>query len=142
MQDEYYTIPMDLDRLVEGRAHTRCSLHKSVYQHIYLLLITHFGETRYDATFGCALWDHDFSIMSSLKWKDIIRESVEQTVARFEPRLSALKVKVEMEEYEVMTKANHYIRKRIGVSVEGTITRTKEPFRFFERVFISPMSAE
>jgi hypothetical protein len=80
--------------------------------------------------------------MSQIKWKDLIRESFEKSVAKFETRLTAVKVKIELEEYEVMTKESKYVRKRLGVGVDATLRQTNEAFTFFERIFLSPMSVE
>ena len=142
MKDQYYSLPLSLGSIIEGRPHQRCSLHDGIYQHLYLLMISYFDETRYDPRYGCALWDHDFSIMTSIKWKDLIRESVEESIQRFEPRITQAKVRIEMDEYEVMTKKEHYVRKRVGVEVKATIRQTNEPFTFFEKIYISPMSQE
>ncbi|WP_128548705.1 GPW/gp25 family protein [Larkinella soli] len=142
MEKGYYTLPMDFESILERRQHPQCSLKESIHQHLYLLLVTHFGEARYDPSYGCELWESDFSLMSQLKWKDVIRESFEQSIARYEPRLTQVKVRVEVEEFDLMTKTNRFVRKRVGLGVEAFITRTNESFSFFERIFISPLSTD
>jgi phage baseplate assembly protein W len=138
----FYTIPLSFEDILAGKQHRKCSMKESVYQHLYLLLVTHFGESRYDREFGCELWDSDFSLMTQLKWKDLIKESFENSINKFEKRLNNIKVKIEIEEFEVMTKENKFIRKRLGVGVDAMIIKTNEPFSFFEKIFISPMSVE
>ncbi len=138
----FYSLPLTLDGLLEGKQHATCTLKESVYQHLYLILVTQFGESRYDVEYGCELWESDFSLMSQIKWKDLIRESFEKSVTKYEIRLINIKVKIELEEYEVMTKENKYVRKRLGVGVEATLRQTNEQFTFFERIFLSPMSVE
>ena len=142
MEDQNYALPMALDRIVMKQLHPKCSDREAIHQHLYLLMVTHFDETRFDSSYGCALWDHDFSMLSQIKWKDLIRESLETAISKFETRLTQTKVRVEIEEFEVMSKTNNYIRKRVGVEVKAIIRRTNEPFVFFERIFISPMSIE
>ncbi len=140
--DDYYSLPLTLETILQRKKHPRCTLSESIYQHLYLLLVTHLNESRYDRQYGCELWDSDFALMSQLKWKDLIKESFEQAVRKYEPRLTQVKVRVEVEEFEQMTKTNRYIRKRVGLGVDATIVRTNEAFSFFERIFISPMSTD
>jgi predicted component of type VI protein secretion system len=142
LNDSFYSLPLSLDSILERKQLKRCSLKESVYQHLYLILVTHFEESRYDREYGCELWESDFSLMSQIKWKDLIRESFEKSVSKFETRLTHVKVKIELEEYEVMTKETKYVRKRLGVGIDATLRQTNEAFTFFERIFISPMSVE
>ena len=142
MEEQNYALPLALDRIVMKQTLAKCPDREAIHQHLYLLMVTHFDETRFDENYGCALWEHDFSILSQIKWKDLIRESLETAIARFERRLTQIKVRVEIEELEMMSKHNSYIRKRIGVEVKAVIRRTNEPFIFFERIFISPMSID
>ncbi|WP_159470183.1 GPW/gp25 family protein [Dyadobacter sp. 3J3] len=142
MEEQNYALPLALDRIVMKQMLAKCPDREAIHQHLYLLMVTHFDETRFDENYGCALWEHDFSILSQIKWKDLIRESLEAAIARFERRLTQIKVRVEIEELEMMSKYNSYIRKRIGVEVKAVIRRTNEPFIFFERIFISPMSID
>lgn len=142
MEEQNYALPLALDRIVMKQMLAKCPDREAIHQHLYLLMVTHFDETRFDESYGCALWEHDFSILSQIKWKDLIRESLEISISKFERRLSQTKVRVEIEELEVMSKHNNYVRKRIGVEVKAVIKRTNEPFIFFERIFISPMSVD
>ncbi|GLU56960.1 GPW/gp25 family protein [Dyadobacter frigoris] len=142
MEQQNYALPLALDCVVVGQMLAKCPDREAIHQHLYLLMVTHFDETRFDENYGCALWEHDFSMLSQIKWKDLIRESLEVAISRFERRLMQTKVRVEIEELEVMSKNNNYIRKRIGVEVKAVIRRTNEPFIFFERIFISPMSID
>ncbi|TLU98014.1 GPW/gp25 family protein [Dyadobacter luticola] len=142
MEDQNYALPLALDRLVAGQPHPKCSDKEAIHQHLYLLMVTHFDENRFDSGYGCALWEQDFAVLSQIKWKDLIRESLEEAIARYEPRLTNTKIRVEVEEFEVLTKTNNYVRKRIGIEVKAMIKRTNEAFVFFERIFISPLSIE
>lgn len=142
MEEQNYALPFALDRIVMKQLVPRCSDKEAIHQHLYLLMVTHFDETRFDNQYGCALWDHDFSMLSQIKWKDLIRESLETTIAKFETRITQTKVRVEIEEFEIMSKASSFIRKRIGIEVKAIIRRTNEPFVFFEQIFISPMSID
>lgn len=138
----YYSLPLRIDTLVDGQTLSRCSLRDSIYQHLYLLLITHFDETRFNRVYGCAIWENDFTLMGQIKWKDFVRESFERTIQDFEPRLSNSLVQINMIEFELMTASNRYIRKRLEIQVKAIIRQTNEPFTFFEHLFIAPMSTE
>ena len=142
MEDQNYALPLALDRIVAGQPHPKCPDREAIHQHLYLLMVTHFDENRFDSSYGCALWEHDFAVLSQIKWKDLIRESLEEAILKYEPRLTNSKIRIEMEEFEVLTKTNNYVRKRVGVEVKSTIKRTNEAFVFFERIFISPLSLE
>lgn len=142
MDDQNYSLPLAPDRIMAGLPHPKSPEKEAIHQHLYLLMVTHFDESRFDSRYGCALWNHDFAVMSQIKWKDLIRESMEEAVRLFERRLVNVKVRVEMEEFEVLTKTNNYVRKRVGIEIKATIKRTNEPFVFFERIFISPLSIE
>ncbi|QRR03020.1 GPW/gp25 family protein [Dyadobacter sandarakinus] len=142
MEDTNYALPLSLDRIVAGHQHPRCAEQEAIHQHVYLLMVTRFEEQRFDSRYGCALWEHDFSVLSQIKWKDLVRESLEESIASYEKRIANPKIRVEVEELEMMTKSSNYIRKRIGVEVKATIRRTNEPFTFFERIYISPLSIE
>lgn len=142
MDDQNYSLPLALDRIVAGLPHPKSPEKEAIHQHLYLLMVTHFDESRFDSRYGCALWNHDFAVLSQIKWKDLIRESMEEALRLFELRLVNVKVRVEMEEFEVLTKTNNYVRKRVGIEVKATIKRTNEPFVFFERIFISPLSID
>jgi phage baseplate assembly protein W len=142
MDEQNYALPLALDRIAAGQRATTCADREAIHQHIYLLMVTHFDENRFDRNYGCALWDHDFSILSQIRWKDLIRESLETVIHTYEHRIAQVRIRVEIEEFEVMSGPNNYIRKRIGVEVKAVIRRTNEPFVFFERIFISPMSLD
>ncbi|NIJ51142.1 GPW/gp25 family protein [Dyadobacter arcticus] len=142
MEDQNYALPLALDRIVAGQIHPKSPDKEAIHQHLYLLMVTHFDEARFDSNYGCALWEHDFAVLSQIKWKDLIRESLEEAISKYEPRLTNAKIRIEVEEFEVLTKTNNYVRKRVGVEVKATIRRTNEPFLFFERIFISPLSIE
>src|SRR5215217_4322596 len=98
MEDQNYALPLALDRIVSGQLHPKCADREAVHQHLYLLMVTHFDEARFDSGYGCALWEHDFAVLSQIKWKDLIRESLEEAVGKYETRLSNTKIRVEVEE--------------------------------------------
>jgi hypothetical protein len=142
MDNHYYTLPLSLAEIIKRKQHKLCSLHESIAQNIYLLITTHFKEFRYDHTFGCSVWENDFEILPNIMWKDDIKASVENILSLQEKRLTKVKVKLDIEEFEFQNKENIRIKKKLGIKIEATTVKTNEKFEFQEYIFISPFSLE
>jgi phage baseplate assembly protein W len=138
----YYTLPLQLDRILTQKPVPACTLKSSIAQNLYLLLTTHFGESRFDPAFGCLVWEQDFEILVNIKWKDNIRVSLEEAILRYEKRLFHPKVKLEADEFEFTAEDRIWIKKRLSVWISGTIAKTNEAFTFNEFIYISPMSID
>lgn len=139
MSPEYYCLPLNFEELLQRRPLARCGVQESIAQHLYLMLTTHFGESRYDPAFGCVVWQQDFEVMTTMRWKDNVQRSVEQTIAEREPRLEKVKVLVGVDDFEVKG-VNQRIRKRLEVTIRAVLPRTNEPFAFRASLFVAPLS--
>ena len=139
MSKDYYRLPLNFEDLLERRPLPRCSVQESVAQHLYLMLTTHFGESRFDPGFGCVVWQQDFEAMTNMRWKDNVQRSMEQTITAREPRLEQVKVIVAVEDFELKG-VNQRIRKRLEVTVRAVLHRTNEPFAFRASLFVAPLS--
>ena len=139
MSHEYYCLPLNFEELLERRALPRCSVQESIAQHLYLMLTTHFGESRFDPGFGCVVWQQDFEVMTNMRWKDNVQRSVEQSITEREPRLEQVKVQVGIEDFELRG-VNQRIRKRLEVTVRAVLHRTNEPFAFRASLFVAPLA--
>lgn len=139
MSPEYYRLPLNFEDLLQRRSLARGSVQESIAEHLYLLLTTHFGESRFDPGFGCVVWQQDFEVITSMRWEDNVQRSVEQTIAAREPRLEQVRVEVGIEDFE-MKGVNQRIRKRLEVVVRAVLHRTNEPFAFRASLFIAPLS--
>jgi hypothetical protein len=142
MTRSYYTLPLSLADIVKKKQHAQCGLQQSIGQNIYLLITTHFKEFRYDHNFGCSVWEQDFEVVPNIRWKDEIKASVENIIENNEKRLTNIKVKVEIEEFEQHSKEIIRIKKKLGIKVEAIMIKTNEKFEFLEYIFISPFSLE
>jgi predicted component of type VI protein secretion system len=142
MENNFYTLPLALSDIIKKQRHKLCSLNESIAQNIYLLITTHFKEFRYDHTYGCSVWENDFEILPNMMWKDDIKASIEKILGKHEKRLTNVKVKVDIEEFEFQNKENIRIKKKLGIKIEGTTMKTNEKFEFLEYIFISPFSLE
>ncbi|TGE07759.1 GPW/gp25 family protein [Hymenobacter fodinae] len=139
MANDYYRLPLNFEELLQRRPLARCSAQESIAQHLYLMLTTHFGESRFDPNFGCVVWQQDFEAMTNMRWKDNVQRSVEQSIAEREPRLEQVKVVVGVEDFE-MKGVTQRIRKRLEVNVRAVLHRTNEPFAFRASLFVAPLS--
>jgi len=141
MNASYYRLPLDLAGLLERQQLPRCPAQESIAQHLYLLLTTHFGESRYEPEFGCQVWEQDFEAMTTMSWKDTVQHSIERAVGTFEPRLVRVQAQVEVLDFELKN-VSQRIRKRLEVTITGALHRTDEPFTFQASLFVAPLSVD
>jgi phage baseplate assembly protein W len=141
MSATYYQLPLDLAGILERQQLPRCSVQESIAQHLYLILTTHFKESRYEPAFGCQVWEQDFEAMTTMRWKDNVQHSVEQAIQKYEPRLVRAQVQVTVLDFELKN-VNHRIRKRLEVTVTAALQRTNESFNFQCSLFVAPLSVD
>ncbi|GAB2530545.1 GPW/gp25 family protein [Spirosoma aerophilum] len=143
MPQPYYALPLRLDEILQRKPLPTCSLPQSIAQNLYLILTTHFAESRFDESFGCSLWDEDFSNQINSRWKEDIRQSIETSVAKHEKRLIQVRVRVDLADQEIqLSRTNRRVKRRLHVWIDGTLTRTNEPFSFQRSLFLAPLSTE
>ena len=142
MKNTYYALPLNFSDIIDKKPQVTCSLKASIAQNAYLILTTHFGESRYDPKFGCLIWDQDFEILVNIKWKDNVRLSLEEAVQLYEKRLTRVKVKVDADEFEYISDDRTWIKKRLSIWITGTLLKTNEKFEFLEHIYLSPMSID
>lgn len=141
MSSSYYRLPLDLTGILERQHLPRCSAQESIAQHVYLMLITHFGESRYEPEFGCQVWEQDFEALTTMRWKDNVQQSIEQAIRDFEPRLVRAQAQVDVVDFELKN-VHQRIRKRLNVTVRASLYRTDEPFNFQASLFVAPLSVD
>lgn len=143
MPQPYYALPLRLDEVLQRKQHPTCSLPQSIAQNLYLVLTTHLAESQFDESFGCSLWDEDFSNQAGSRWKDDIRQSLENSVTRHEKRLTQVRVRVDLADQEIqLSRTNRRVKRRMSVWIDGVLTRTNEPFSFQRSLFLAPLSTE
>jgi phage baseplate assembly protein W len=143
--DKYYSFPLRFDRLIKRAELPLCGLEKSIAQNIYLILTSEFGEYRYDESYGCSIWEHDFeNIISVNAWKDRMAQSIRQSLLIHETRLMNSTVRIDIGQQEIpANEKNHInrIKKCVDITVSGTIAETNQPFPpYKQRLYISPFS--
>jgi predicted component of type VI protein secretion system len=140
MNDAYYSLPINLGDIINKKEQPRLSLKESISAWIHLLLVTRFGEFKDDQSFGCQIWEHDFeNITNSQKFKEELQKSIQQSLIRHEPRLTDIKLEVQIEQTEIVEQ-NRRIKIKIGIKVRATLKKTNEAFIHLESFYIGPLS--
>ncbi len=141
----FYKLPLQFDTVMKGNELASCSLSHSVTQNLELILTTRFGEHRSDPSFGSEIWNLDFELVSSIAaWEESLRKSLLQSVSSHELRLNNIAINVtisDLEKFSIFKQATE-LKKRVNISITGTIHKTGEPFVFNTSMFLSPLSIE
>lgn len=145
MSTVYYTIPLQLKRVMEGKELALSDLESSITKTLELIITTKFGEHRSDLTFGCEIWDLDFELIVSARlWEEKLRQSLIRSITSHEHRLTNVEIGVaitDMEKFNILKQFTE-IKKRVDIQVSGVITKTGEPFTFHTNLFLSPLSVD
>jgi hypothetical protein len=140
----YYSIPFDTKSLVDKKRHPLCDIKESVQMNINLIIKTHFREYRYNSTYGCFIWNQDYSSVTSVsKWIDELNSSILSSIEINESRINNVEVKLDLEEADVLEKFKNQplrLKHKITISIKGVIKHLNEPFEHIEYLFFSPLS--
>ena len=140
MTSEYYNFPLKTADLIQKKEHPHISLRESVSRMIHMVTITHFGEYKPDESLGCEIWDYDFeNITNDQLFKEEIKKSFLRTIGKYEPRLSQVRVDIQVQQVEIKV-TNRRTKSQITLRVDGVLTKTNEPFSYMENFFIGPLS--
>ena len=142
MANEYYELPIKPLKLFNKHQIKYCDLKESIAHFIHLINTTHFGECRFDYSFGCAIWDVDFdNLRTSNSLKSKIVKSLNDSINKHETRLDNINVTVSIKQEESNDDINtNCIKKRVDISVKGMVKKTNEPFSYVEYFYIGPLS--
>ena len=137
----FLLIPVDFESILDKTDLRRLRLRESVGQHIRLILITHFGENKFDKSYGCEVWEYDFEkITSENKWKDTIVTSIEHSLKNHESRIYDVDVNLELTDEEIIIKGAARIKKRLTINIKAKIKQTGEDFFTNPVLYLSPFS--
>lgn len=140
---EYYKYPLAISRIFQNKDLLKCELGESISQNLQLIIVSHYGEHRYNSTFGCEIWDMDFDlIMSQRLWEERLRKSLLIAIRENEKRIEAQDIDVKISEVEKMYPFDKYvtIKRRVDVFIKAVIVETGENYRFHTDLFLSPVS--
>lgn len=111
---------------------------------INLIIKTHFRECRFNSSYGCFIWNKDYSTVTNVtKWKDELKSLLFDSIEKNEPRIDNIKVNLEMEEAEIWERLKDQplkLKHKLTISITGKIKHLNEPFEHFEYLFFSPLS--
>ena len=140
MTNPYYRLPLPLGDIVRRVEPVSTTLEFSIAQHLHLMATTFLGESKYDPSFGCSVWEVDFDNNNS---NDALRESLKESFAyaiqRYEPRLTEVYLSVNIQQSELTALAQQ-VKKKVTLSVRGKLVATNEPFTYYEFFYIGPLS--
>lgn len=142
MHDNYLDIPLNFNAFIQKGEVRRINEINSIHNMIHLIVTTEYGELRHDPAFGCDLRKFDFeSIYNLPKFREELRKSLLNSIQRNEPRISDIKMDIQIEQAELPYRINNRkIKIRITLSLTGTVERTNEVFTHQEKFFIGPLS--
>lgn len=142
MNTDYYTLPLKTIDFITNKSHSVCVINESIAHHIHLINTTYFGECTFDESFGCSIWNIDFDNLKSLnKLKELINDSLINSLKRHEKRLTKIAVDVKIIQEEISeAKIANRIKKKVNINIKGKIKKTNENFSYVEYFYIGPLS--
>lgn len=146
MVKHYYELPINFASLMQrNRDLPTCDMKQSIAQNLYLIITSKFKEHRYDESYGCELWDMDFELISNENlWRERIRKSVSNSVARHEIRLYDISVEIDITQDEglLTLKDSRSVKKKLSIRIEGRVRETGELYGFSTNIYLSPLSLD
>jgi phage baseplate assembly protein W len=140
MITDYYKMAFQPDRLMKKKEHPKCSLSDSVAGMIHLIVVTGFDECKFDESFGCEIWEHDFeNVVNSQLYREQLRDSIQQSIEKHEPRINNIKVTIQIEQIDYRLSSRR-VKSRIKIKVDATLVMTNESFSYTDQIFIGPLS--
>ena len=141
MKELYFRLPFDYKKLTTGNDARKVTMEESLAQFITVIISTIFGEYKYDEDFGTVIWDTDFDLLANpTKLKDLIKESVQEKVGKYEKRLRVTEVTLGVNEDTLSHETKIRVKKRLDIVVYGIIKKTNQPYYFRSSYFLAPIS--
>lgn len=143
----HYTLPVSFGKLMRKEEAATSELAESVRQHVFLIMVTRFGESSYDPQYGCELWEYDFEHPSGLDArKNQLVRSIKSVLEQQEPRLDKVSCKITIDTQEFVSRFNPKhprIKKRITITISGQLKETNQAFQPAPFViYFSPLSIQ
>ncbi|MFC5045000.1 GPW/gp25 family protein [Aquimarina hainanensis] len=142
MITSYYKIPLDTSGIIKNEEVDKIELKQSIVNFIHLVTTSYYGECSFDESFGCSIWNIDFdNLASTNKLKNVIADSLVESITSHEKRLKNIKVEVDIQQEELNRHDSvNRIKKRVDIVVNGILKQTNEPFSCLEKFYIAPLS--
>jgi phage baseplate assembly protein W len=135
-------LPIEFEKLTEREELPKCNLKESIAQYIHLIATSYLGECRFDASFGCSIWEFDFdNSMTEVSLRENLIMSLTQAITSNEKRLNSIEVSVRIAQMEMVSTSNALrIKKKIDIDVKAKLVKTNETFKYYEFFFLGPLS--
>ena len=142
MNNRYYPLPLNANKLISNIAHDTCSLKESISHYIHLINTSYLGECAFDESFGCSVWLIDFdNLTTANRLSSMIQLSLTEALTKNEPRIRNIKIGVRMKQEELLgMKNSNRIKKRVDIKVKAKVVKTNETFSYVEYFYIGPLS--
>jgi len=137
----YYNIPFSFEAVLrrERREAFTCTVEDSIAQNISLIITSKFNEFRYDATYGCEIWEVDFIVPANINiWKEEIKAALEEAIIKYEHRIDVLEVfKIDVDRDRHRGGGGGQV---LDFQIVGGIHGTNKKFEYADTLFFSPYS--
>jgi len=142
MYGVYYKLPLKFKDIVEKKDLEKISLESSISQYIELVLTSHFGECKFDETFGCKIWETDFDLLTNTNdLRDRVRKDIMISLSRHEQRLTLADVETSVGMEQVPSyNGTIRVKKKISMKIRGFVKKTNRSLTFNMQFFIGPFS--
>lgn len=140
---KYIKLPINFSDLVNGKSGQVCSYEESIAQYLMMMITSRYGEVVSRADFGSAIWELEFNqLVKVYEWEEQVQRSLEDTIAKYEPRLSDLKIDVVLDQIDLDLNVDEpsQVRKQASISVVGKIKHSGTRFTFNTQLLVSPLS--
>lgn len=137
----YYSLPLKLGRVIRKEELPTCTLEASIANLIHLIATSHFGESKFDRKFGNVIWENEFgNIAQNNTAREDIKQSVLDGIARYEPRLTNVRVEIRWSQEETDGSRIRRLSERIDIGINALIIASRRPFSHHEYFYIAPLA--
>jgi phage baseplate assembly protein W len=144
--ERLYSIPYNFDLLSKkGSDLSGNSLFNSIAQNVNLIITSKFGSHRFNANYGCIIWNKDFEILEkNMKWEEEISNSIKDSILHNETRIEQVRLNTTFAEVlqESAVSKVKAIKKVINIEIRGVIKQGGQEFVYRKSLFVSPIILE
>ncbi|MFB9076292.1 GPW/gp25 family protein [Flavobacterium procerum] len=137
---KYLKYPVNFKSLLKGSQENFCKIDESIAYNIMMIITTAFGEIPESPRYGTIIWDLEFNQhIKKRDWEDLVRKSLYESIFEFEKRLILSNVIISLDEIDD-SELSSSIRRKVSITVKGSIIESQIPFNFQTKLNISPIS--
>lgn len=141
---KYIKLPINFSDILKGAPREECSYEESIAQYLMMMITSRYGEVVSRSDFGSAIWELEFNQLVKVnQWEAEVQKSLEDTISKYENRLTNLKIDVALNEVDPHLSdidGRSEVRKQASISVEGKIKTSGTKFMFNTQLLVSPLS--